>query len=351
MVAGLASAAMHFTSSPSRADAGAGAPTLAPGAPADPESARRARVAVTVGTRKVTVGELEDRVAAIPIYQLSQFGGSREAVARAYVDQVLVRDLVLAAGAEQRGLDKQLPTSQLVTRALSSEVLRKNRSGYAAAAAIPMEDVRKYYEENRSLFDSPERINIWRILCKTQDEAITVLEAARRDPTMEKYNQLAREHSIDKATNLRGGNLGFVGPDGTSNEAGVKVDPALVKAVQSVKDGELVPQPVTEGAGVAPSPGFAVVWRRGTVPANRRSVDDSAAQIRSALFRERTEAAEKKLIDDLRAKNVTEVNVGLLGIIELRPFDAGLSLARSAPSPANPTNPNPAAPRDAAPPR
>ena len=119
----------------------------------------------------------------------------------------------------------------------------------------------------------------------------------------------------------------------------MKVDPALVKGAQSVKDGEFVPQPVTEGAG------YAVVWRRGTVPANRRSVEESAAQIRAALFRERTEAAEKKLIDDLRAKNVKEVNEGLLGIVELRPFDAGVSLARSPASPAPPTA------RDSSPPR
>jgi peptidyl-prolyl cis-trans isomerase C len=327
VVVGLASAALHFTSSPSRAQ------------PSDPEVARRARVVLTVGTRKVTVGELEDRVAAIPLYQLSQFGGSREAVARAYLDQVLVRDLVLAGGAEQRGLDQQLPTKQLVERALSGVTLRKNRIAYASAAAIPMEDVRQYYEENRSRFDSPERINLWRILCKTRDEAVTVLEAARRDPAMTKYNDLAREHSIDKATNLRGGNLGFVGPDGASNEAGVKVDVALVKAAQSVKDGELVPQPVTEGAA------YAVVWRRGTVPANRRTVEESAAQIRSSLFRERTEGAEKKLIDDLRAKNVKEVNEGLLGIIELRPFDAGVSLARSPASPAAPASRDGSAPR------
>ena len=299
---------------------------------ADADAARRARVVLTVGPRKVTVGELEDQIAAIPTYQLTQFGTSREAVARAYLDQVATRELILAAGAEQRGLDKQVPTKQVVDRALSGITLRRNRIAYASAAAIPMEDVRRYYEENRARFDSPERINLWRILCKSKEEAITVLEAARKDASITKYNDLAREHSIDKATNLRGGNLGFVGPDGQSNEAGVKVDPALVKAAQAVKDGELVPQPVVEGAS------FAVVWRRGTVPPNHRTVEESSPQIRSALFRERTETAEKKLIDDLRKQNVKEVNEGLLGVIELRPFDAGVSLARTPGSPAAPLN-------------
>lgn len=337
----LASAAFLAAPRLSRAEPDAAASAaIASTAAADATSARRARVALTVGTRKVTVGEVEDRLAGIPPYQMAMFGASRATVAHAYVDQVLVRDLVLAAGAEERGLDRQLPTSQVISRALSSATLRNARHGYTSAAAIPAADVERYYEENRSRFDSPERINLWRILCKTREEAANVLETAKRDPSIAKFNDLARDRSIDKATNLRSGNLGFVGPDGASNEAGVKVDPALVKAAQAVKDGELVPSPVPEGTA------FAVIWRRGTVPANKRTVEESSAQIRAALFRERTESSEKKLIEELRAKHVKELNVGLLGIIELRPFDAGLGQPRS---PAG-TLPGPAA-RDAAPAR
>jgi peptidyl-prolyl cis-trans isomerase C len=327
----LLALALGATTSPGRADDA--------GAPASPDAARRARVVATVGARKVTVGELEDQIAAVPVYQLAQFGTTKEAVTRAFLEQIVIRDLVLAAGAEQRGIDRQLPTKQVLERALSGVTLRKNRIAYASAAAIPMADVQQYYDANRTRFDSPERMNLWRILCKTREEAVTVLEAAKKDAAIAKYNDLAREHSIDKATSLRGGNLGFVAPDGTSNEAGVKVDPALVKAAQAVKDGEFVPQPVPEGAA------FAVVWRRATVPANRRTVEESAAQIRAALFRERTESAEKKLIDDLRKQNVKEVNEGLLGVIELRPFDAGVSLARSPATPAAPANRDAAAPR------
>src|SRR5690349_5745747 len=82
----VASAAIPFVSRPLHAEPDNKATAL------DAESARRARVVLTVSARKVTVGELEDHVAAIPIYQLAQFGGSREAVARAYLEQVMVRD-------------------------------------------------------------------------------------------------------------------------------------------------------------------------------------------------------------------------------------------------------------------
>jgi peptidyl-prolyl cis-trans isomerase C len=317
----LVSALVGDAAFPTRAEAGPDA--------SDTDAARRARTAVTVGSRKVTVGELEDRLAGIPPFQLATFGGSKDAVVRAFVEQVLVRDLVLAEGAQTRGLDKEVPTKQLVERSLSSATLRHARGALTSAAAIPEADVARYYDENRSRFDSPERINVWRILAKTRDEAVSVIDAAKRDSSVAKWTDLARDHSIDKATNMRGGNLGFLAPDGSSNEAGVKVDPAIVKAAQAVKDGEIAAQPVSEGTA------FAVVWRRGTVAANRRSVAEASAQIRAALFRERTETAEKKLIADLRAKEVKEVNEGLLGLVELRPFDAGLSLPRATTLPSS----------------
>lgn len=297
----------------------------APEAGAPDEAARRAKIAVRVGARSVTVGELEDRLAEIPPFQAETFGATREEIVKAFVDQVIIRDLVLGAGAEERRLDAQLPTKHQLERARSTATLRALRARLASPAAIPAADVARFYEENRSRFESPERVNLWRILCKTRDEADTVLAAAKRELTIAKYNELAREHSLDKATYLRGGNLGFVAPDGASNEAGVKVDPALVKAAASVKDGELVPQPVDEGGA------FAVVWRRTTVLATHRTLEDATAQIRTTLYRERTEAAEKALMDELRARYVRDVDADLLKIVVLPAIDAGVSLPRSIP--------------------
>lgn len=335
---------------PSRAEGerdAAAASEAGPASPASPEdAARRAKVAVRVGARTVTVGELEDRLAGIPPFQLATFGASRDAVLRAYVEQVVVRDLLLAEGAEARGLAKGLPTSQLVLRALSTATLRALHKDIPSGAGIPAEDVQRYYDANRSRFDSPERINLWRILVKTREDAQTVLDAAKREPTITKYNELARERSIDKATNLRGGNLGFVAPDGTSNEAGLRIDPALLDAARRVKDGDFVPQPVAEGDA------FAVVWRRTTVPPSKRTVEEAAAQIRTSLYRERIDAADKKLIDELRKGNVKSVDYGLLGFIELPPFDAGITIPKASPrppqapqAPAPPASPRASAPR------
>jgi peptidyl-prolyl cis-trans isomerase C len=273
---------------------------------ADDDATRRATVIVHAGPTVITVGDLEDRLAKIPAVQLETFGTDGPTIRRRFLNEVMIPDLLLASGAKSRGLDTKLPTSGDIDRTRASAAKRAMRDQVGPAGAISIDDVKKFYDDNRARFDAPDRLNIWRILCKTRDEAQTVLDAAKKDATPKAFEALARDHSIDKASYLRGGNLGFVGPDGSSNEAGLRVAVAIPKAAASVKDGEFVPQPIPEGEN------FAVIWRRGTIAASKRSLDDAAPQIRDTIWKERVEAAQKKLLEDLRAKNVRDVNEDLL---------------------------------------
>ena len=282
------------------------------------EQVRRAKVVVRVGSKVMTLGELEDRISAVPRFQLATFGPDPDAIRHKFLSDVIVPELLLAAGAEDKKLDRELPTSHQIERARSSATLRAVRAQVGPAAAISIDDVKKFYEDNKSRYDAPERYGIWRILCKTKDEAATVLAAAKKDPAPKSFETLAREHSIDKATYLRSGNLGFVAPDGTSNEAGLKVDPIIARAAASVKDGELVSEPIKEGDN------WAVVWRRGTIGASRRTVEDAAAQIRDTLWKQRVELAEKKLEGDLYAQRVRDVNPDLLQGIDVSLTDGNI---------------------------
>jgi peptidyl-prolyl cis-trans isomerase C len=278
------------------------------GAAAD--SARRAQVVARLGAaRTITVGELEDRIAALPPFQRATFGADAAAVRRAFLQQVLVPEALESLGAQAEKLDQRQPTSYAVERARSQATVRAIRARIGPESAIPLEDVQRYYDANRARYDTPERYQIWRILCKTREEAQSVLESAKKDPTPKEFGDLAREHSIDKASNLRAGNLGFIAADGTSNEPGLRVDPAIVRAAQGVRDGEIVPAPVAEGEN------FAVVWRRGTIAANKRTVDQVAAQIRDTLWKARVKDETDKLVASLRAAKVRDSNPSLLDLL------------------------------------
>ncbi len=259
---------------------------------------RRLHVVARFGSRAVSVGELEDRIAGMPPYQRASFGASADEVRRRFLTEVVERDELLALGAESANLAEQPPAAYQIERALSAATVRDVRARIGPAASISMEDVQRYYDENRSRYEAPERYQLWRILCKTRDDAQSVLDATTRDPTPAMFAALARDHSLDKANNLRGGNLGFVAGDGTSREPGLRVDPGVVRAAQKVRDGALVPEPVVEGDY------FSVVWRRGTISAVKKTASEVAPQIRDALWKARVKEETDKLVASLRANRL-----------------------------------------------
>jgi peptidyl-prolyl cis-trans isomerase C len=283
------------------------------------EQARRNAVVARVGARVITAGELEDKLAQVPRYQLTEFGSNADEIKKKFLNDIVVRDALLAQGADDKHLADTLPTESRVARALSSATLRKMRADTGNPGTIPVEDVKAYYEANKARFDSPERILIHRILCKTKAEAAMVLDAFKKDPSPHNFTDLAREHSQDKATFMRGGNLGFLAADGTSNEAGLKADPSIVKAAAAVKDGELIQQPVAEGDM------WAVVWRKGTVAPQHHTIEEVTPQIRDTLYKEHLEAARKKLVEDLRAQNVKDLNEPLLRTIDVSRADGAIT--------------------------
>jgi len=293
------------------------------------DGVRRAQVVATLGpTRVITVGELEDRIAALPPFQRATFGGDAGAVRRAFLDQVIVPETLEALGGEAEKLGERQPTSYALERVRSQSVVRAIRARLGPESAIPMEDVEKYYDDNRARYDTPERLQIWRILCKTKDEAQTVLDAAKKDPTPKQFGELAREHSVDKATNLRAGNLGFIAPDGTSNEPGLRVEVSIVHAAQGVHDGQFAPAPVPEGES------YSVVWRKGTLAATKRPVDQVAAQIRDTLWKSRVKDESDKLTASLRAAKVHDLDESLLATLGPTPSgDAGSAPRGSAAAP------------------
>jgi PPIC-type PPIASE domain len=290
-----------------------------------PGASARAQVVARVGPRPVTRSELEDRLAGLAAFQRATFGATPRSAAGRFLTDVLVREELLSLGAAAEKLDGRQPAAYRIERARSAATIRALRARLGAASAVPEPDVERYYEKNRSRYDAPERYQIWRILCRSREEAQSVLDAAKRDATPASFAALAREHSLDKGTYLRSGNVGFVTADGASNEPGLRIDAAVVRAAQGVRDGELVASPVTEGDY------FSVVWRRGTVAAIHRALADVEAQIRDTIWRERLKEETDKLVSALRATKLRDLDTAPLASIDLPP-EAAEGLARS-PSP------------------
>jgi len=291
------------------------------------DAARRAAIVVRVGAgpsaRAITVGEIEDGLAAMPPFQRRMFGATPDAVRRAFVADVLVRGALLDLTAQATDVAANPAVQYALDRARSSTTLRSVRAAAAPPSSVPMSEVQAYYDENRARYHAAERVQVWRILCATREDAASVLGAALANPTPKAFTELAREHSQDKATNLRGGNLGFLTPDGQSNEPGLQVDPAIVRAAQTVRDGDFVRTPVAEGAY------FAVVWRRGTIAASDHPLQEVAAQIRDALWKLHVKKDADRLLASLRSARLRDLDDDILRFEDIAPPAAAPSAALS----------------------
>ena len=153
---------------------------------------------------------------------------------------------------------------------------------------------------HRDDYEKPERIRISRILVDDDALARKILTEAKGTAGLDHWNEFARQSSLDAATKMRGGMLGFVYPDGRTESPQVAVDPALYAAAAKVRDGELVPEPVKEGAHLA------VVWRRGTLPKLARTYESERDDIRMLLVREHAEKTLATLKEDLRRSSLKD---------------------------------------------
>ena len=259
-------------------------------------------VVVQVGKQSVSLAELQRRWLELPAVQRQALGKTDGASVQAYVDRFVVPELLLAEAASQRtsvGKERQLELEKpVLQRAMADQVRKESEKNSPVTDA----DIRAYFESRRREFERPERVRLYRILVASEAEALEIIKKAHEIPDFDAWRTLAREKSLDKATNMRGGELGFVSADGQSDVFELQVDPALFAAAAHVKDGELVTSPVRE------KDKFAAVWRRGHVPAERATLSSVSAVIQAHLREERAQKAFDELVAHLREKYVKELN-------------------------------------------
>lgn len=118
------------------------------------------------------------------------------------------------------GLTEESLKKQLIPRLLAEKIMMKNKS-------ITDKELLDYFNKNKSSFDEKEQVKLRHILVKTLEEAQQI-EAELKKGT--EFSKLAKERSVDTATNAQGGELGWVA-------RGV-LDPALENVVFSLNAGE-----------------------------------------------------------------------------------------------------------------
>lgn len=268
-------------------------------------------VIVRVGSAAMTADDVSRRLAALPTYQLARYGSTPEEQKKRFVQEVLVPEMLYGQEALARKLDASPNLRDKVREALRDSVDRGLREESLKAQPITPEEIKKYYDDNKARYETPKRIKIWRIQVPDEPAAKAIIALAKGTDGPKRWSEEARERSLDKATAQRSGDLGFVRPDGTTDVPRVQVDPAVFAAVDKVPDGTVVPTPLKEGEV------YSVLWRRGSIEATKRTLEDESDSIRQLLERRRIETARQDLLKRLKGEQVKESHPELLQHIEI----------------------------------
>jgi peptidyl-prolyl cis-trans isomerase C len=265
---------------------------------------RAQRTVATIGDRVITIGDVERQLETVPRYQLRHLGPNASTIRARFVDQ-LVRFELLALGGEADGLASAPDVRARIDSVLRSAMKSEFRTALRVEP-VTESDIKAYYDAHSDRYRSEERIKIWQIVVQTQAQADAILHAVSNDPAYQKdpikaWGDIAREASIDKATSMRRGNLGFVRPDGSTAHKHVKVDPTLYQAAAQIRDGEVFPAPVPLGSA------YVVLQRRGSHRTPERKLVDEAKNIAGLLGMQRQRATIEAHIAQLRQKYVTMV--------------------------------------------
>lgn len=268
-------------------------------------------VVVRVGSATMTAADVSRRLAALPSYQLARYGATPEEQKKRFVQEVLVPEMLYAEEGLARKLDGSPNLKDKVRESLRDSIDRGLRDDALKAQPITPEEIKKYYDENKSRYETPKRIKVWRIQVPDEPAAKAIIALAKGADGPKRWSEEARERSLDKATAQRSGDLGFVRPDGTTDVPRVQVDPAVYAAVDKVADGTVVPTPIKEGEA------YSVLWRRGSIEATKRTLEDETDSIRQLLERRRIESTRQDLLKRLRAEQIKESHPDLLSHIEI----------------------------------
>jgi parvulin-like peptidyl-prolyl isomerase len=204
------------------------------------------------------------------------------------LDQVIDRKLLMS-NAVNSGIEKDkefVDTLEKIKNEIALEIWMKKEFD---KVKISDSAVKKFYNENPSMFLQPERLKASHILVKTEDEAkktIKELASLKGKAMTDKFAEFAK--SNPDQTSQTGGDLGWIG----------KNDPFVVEfknAAFALKKGEISKSPVKTDFG------YHVIYVEDKLAEKKLSFDEVKDQIENKLkneeFRKNVEGQAKALRD------------------------------------------------------
>lgn len=132
---------------------------------------------------------------------------------------------------------------------------------------VSEDDMKAFYEQNKSLFDIPASYHLSQIVVETKKEAEAAVKELKDGSS---FDALAMERSIDEFSANQGGDIGFI------NEEDERVAPQVVEAAKSLKPEEWTGPVKLEN-------GFAIVYLHEKLEGKKYDFKEVKNQIRRQM--------------------------------------------------------------------
>ena len=198
-------------------------------------------------------------------------------------------DLLARERLSQAELKARLKEQLTVERLFADEVFPR--------VQVAQAEVEKWYADHPAEFQQPERVRVLQVVVSNRDEAATLRDKLRRDPS--RFADVARASSIGPE-GKNGGELGWIGRGAGFPEV---FDVCFSLPLNSVSD--VVPSPY--GFHV-----FRVVDRKGS---SRRTLDQARGEISERLLRDRRTRAQEEYLASLRSRASIQIDQAALAAV------------------------------------
>ncbi len=275
-----------------------------------------------VGNDVITQADFERELGSLPDYAKQMFEG--EAGKEKFLDEVIKKD-ILYQEAVKKGIDKEPDFKNkmeefrkltLASMLLESEIMSKDK--------VSDQEVKDYYDKHKEEFTTTSKIRASHILVKTEPEAEKVLARLKKG---EKFEEIAKKDSLDKASAANGGDIGYFSRG--------ELVPEFERAAAALKVGEL-------SAPVKTPYGYHIIKVTDKKSGPVLEFDKVKDLIAQKLSGERQKAAFDKYLTELRKNYKVEINKDVLAQVAGGGGNAALQ-------PAKPLEPGPgkkAAPKE-----
>lgn len=290
-------------------------PSGDPEATAEPERSaedeqRRAQVVARIGDLTVTVGEVEDAINQQSPFVRMRY---RDPAQLEQFAQSMIRFELLARAAERAEIGDDEEVVSATKQHMVQQLIRRDFDQRITVDSVPQADVQAYYDANPQEFHTPETRRAAHIRLASREAAERLLAEAQAADTRE-FRALAREHSTDPETRLRGGDLRYFDEGGQPrNSRDPQVDEGLARAAFALEEvGNVSAAPVQLGEH------WSIVKLTGRRPAEHRTLEQASPTIRLRLWRQtRSQSLEDFVARLRREAGIENIPYEALRAIEL----------------------------------